>query len=75
MFTIGLGYEGATDSCLTLTYNGQTKQYGVESVAWNILSVLWEAGKREIPLDSVLGKVLWVVLEQCDDDMFDDAEA
>lgn len=32
-----LGYQGATDSCLTLTMGIRKKQFGVESLCWHIV--------------------------------------
>ena len=41
--TIGLGYEGPTDSCLTLSDEETTKEFGIEGDSWRILSrIAWK---------------------------------
>lgn len=47
---IGLGYCGPTDCCLVICLNsGHTKQYGVESLAWKLLSLI--QGPRMLPCE------------------------
>lgn len=40
MFVIGLGYEGPTDACLTLSFNGVTKEYLIEGNGWQMLEAI-----------------------------------
>lgn len=69
-FEIGLGYEGATDSALTLSHKNEIKEYGVESVAWNILAVIHPS--EAIIESNPLWNVLRVVWNHCEDDRFYD---
>ncbi len=59
-YTVSLGHEGATDSCLVLhNPNGKSKQYGVESVAWNIIGCFHNCNKKRNIVPLMLAKYIW----------------
>ena len=70
-FSIGLGYVGPTDACLTLSFLGKTKEYYIESPAWHILGMFWDIPKQAAPLipkDSRDGRLLSIVWKHMDRD-------
>lgn len=70
MWTITLGYEGATDCCLRLNHpNGQSKQYGVESTAWKLLEALANRYPAVLTVQSHIS-VAQVIWDYLDEDIF-----
>ncbi len=55
---IELGYEGPTDCCLVLVYcDGKNrKEYLIESVAWQLLAIYWDAHEL---MDNRLASWIW----------------
>lgn len=61
MFTIGLGYEGPTDECLTLSFNGVTKEYLIEGTGWRMLNMILHvyAPFRAVPYIAPKSSIAW----------------
>lgn len=71
-YRIGLGYCGPTDCALTLSFINETKEYGIESEAWRVLSTFWDIQTGSAPLipkDSYKGAILTLVWKHCDSDL------
>ena len=47
MYTVSLGHCKPTDCCLCLTWGNKTKQYGIESTAWELLSLYWDVYNQQ----------------------------
>lgn len=59
---ITLGYSGPTDACLILWNGGQFKEYGIESIAWELLGLYWKGwitGTLSGNIPKKLGMWIW----------------
>ena len=56
---ISLGTEGPTDSCLILHNGIKTKQYGIESIAWQLLNIYWNVTIQHGHIPDELGGWIW----------------
>lgn len=63
---ISLGSCGPTDCCLVLHNGTKTKQYAIESDAWNILDQYWNVQTQSGTIPEELGMNVW---RTCDDDI------
>ncbi len=75
-YTISVGYCGPSDCCLVLSFQGNSKQYGIESTAWRILDAFWvdksaDAYFVRMSSHTLEGRILSVVWNDLDDDTFD----
>lgn len=56
---ISLGFCGPTDCCLRLHKGDEVKQYAIESLAWKLLGLYWNANDNQNNIPKRLGEWIW----------------
>lgn len=81
MIKISLGYCGATDCCLCLSFRGESKQYGIGSGSIDRIEEIWWMDMESYSNDPIFieeespeGQVLQGVWRDGDDDIFEGGE-